>query len=301
MRVTRAMSTTHNYLNTRLVGILRTKPQTPKDNAVNAIQSAFDAGAQAIEITSNSDFWQGVVKECISRNLNVGVGSVKNTDTAKEALSLGARFLVSPGLFPQVIAIACEKKIPMLPGVYLESEIKRAKTLNVSDQKFFPANVKTHEELYKAISEPFRDEFEDLKKKNWTLIAYDSNEFLSLGKKTPEYIEVTSPTEFYEKYLILKDEKPYCPIVIKLPDDNNETGFSRVKTFSELSKDWEIRTYAVGGVNDKNIKEVLTKYNAYGVCPGSGMFNGDAIFKGDFERVKTDVRRHVEVVKEIFG
>ncbi len=301
MKVMQAMSTTRNYLNTKLVGILRTKPQTPKNNAINAIQSAFDTGAQAIEITSNSDFWQEVVKECINRNLNIGVGSIKNKETAEEALSLGARFLVSPGLFPQVITVACEKKIPMLPGVYLESEVKRAKALNISDQKFFPANVKTHEELYKAISEPFRDEFEDLKKKNWTLTTYNSPEFLSLGNKAPEYIEVTSPTEFYEKYIILKDQKPYCPIVIKLPEDNKETGFSRVKIFAELSKNWEIRTYAVGGINDKNIKEVLTKYNVYGVCPGSGMFNGDAIFNGDFERVKNDVRRHVEIVKEIFG
>ena len=62
-----------------------------------------------------------------------------------------------------------------------------------------------------------------------------------------------------------------------------------------------IRTYAVGGINDKNIKEVITKYKAYGVCPGSGMFNVDAILNKDFEKVKADVKRHVDVIKEVFS
>ena len=74
-----------------------------------------------------------------------------------------------------------------------------------------------------------------------------------------------------------------------------------MKEFSDQMIKHNIRTYAVGGVNDKNMKEVLTKYGAYGVCPGSGMFNADAIFSGDYERVKVDVKRHVDMIKEIFS
>ena len=37
-----------NYLNVRLVGILRTKSGTSAKNAINAIQAAFDSGAQAV-------------------------------------------------------------------------------------------------------------------------------------------------------------------------------------------------------------------------------------------------------------
>ncbi len=287
------------YLNIRLIGILRTKPSTPKENAINAIQAAFDSGAEAVEITSNSDSWQDIVTECRKRNLNIGVGSVKNKEIAKEALTLGAKFLVSPGLFPSVVIMAKEKNVPVLPGVYLENEIERAHVLGIADQKFFPANVKTHEELYKAISEPFRDEFEELKRKNWKLVAFDSEDFKALGKSAEQCIEISSPTEFYERYLVLKDKKkPYAPIVIKLPEDE-EVGFDRVKRFSEACNAWGVRTYAVGGINDKNMKEVLTKYDAYGVCPGSGMFNGDAIFSGNLEQVKTDVKRHIEVLQNI--
>ena len=90
-----------NYLNVRLVGILRTKSGTPAKNAISAIQTAFDAGASAVEITSNSDFWQEILTECVRRNLKMGVGSIKNKALAEEAINLGAKFLVSPGFFEE--------------------------------------------------------------------------------------------------------------------------------------------------------------------------------------------------------
>src|SRR3990167_5068951 len=278
-----------NYLNVRLVGILRTKSGTSAKNAINAIQAAFDSGAQAVEITSNSDFWQDILKECVRKNLNIGVGSIKNQAKAKEAINLGARFLVSPGFFEDAIEVANKNNIPILPGVFTEPNFQQAIILGIADVKFFPASVVTHEELFKAIREPFRDEFDELIKIGWKIIFYTEG-------ISDSVVLIKSPTQFYKFYLNAKDRKPDSQIVIKLPD--GKSGFERLKEFSEESKTHDIRTYAVGGVNDKNMKEVLNKYGAYGVCPGSGMFNGDAILSGDCERVKADVSRHVEALNE---
>lgn len=275
------------YLNARLVGILRTKPGTSSKNAIGAIQAAFDAGAEAVEITSNSDFWQEILTECVKRNLNIGVGSIKNKDLATEAIRHGAKFLVSPGFFEDAIETANKNNISILPGVFTAPNFKQAVDLKIIDAKFFPANASTHEELFKAIREPFRDEFNELIKKGW--------EIMFQGSAT---IIIQSPTQFYKFYLDARNKKPDSKVVIQLPDEKQ--GFERLKEFSALALPYGMRTYAVGGINDKNMKEVLTKYRAYGVCPGSGMFNGDAIFNGDFERVKNDVKRHVEVIKEIF-
>ena len=278
-----------NHIKTRLVGILRTKPGTLAENAIQAIETAFSAGATAVEITSNSDFWEEVVAHCLKRGLNIGVGSIKNVKLAKQAINLGAKFLVSPGTFTEVIEFAAKHKVSMLPGVYHFSEVTHVKDLGVADQKFFPANVSTHEELFKAIREPFRDEFDDLIRRGWELSVFDSNKKYSIPCEM-----ITSPTEFYNFYTKLSKKSFKCPVVFGLPP--GKTGFDRLKEVVDLSIG--IHTYAVGGVNDKNMKEVLTRYGAYGVCPGSGMFNADAILAGDFERVRADVKRHVMIAND---
>ena len=283
-----------NYLNARLVGILRTKPGTPAINAINAIQAAFDSGAGAVEITSNSDFWQNIVDECVKRNLNIGVGSVKNEKMAKEAINHGAKFLVSPGFFEDTIEIANKHNIPILPGVFTEPNFKQAIDLKIADVKFFPANAKTNEELFKSISEPFRDEFEELSKMGWEIVAF-SSQHSSISLENAYVIK--SPTQFYKFYLKAKNEKPSKQAIIKLSD--GKTGFEKLKEFSDQLLEHNIRTYAVGGINDKNMKEVLTKYGAYGVCPGSGMFNADTIVSGDYEKVKADVKRHVAMINDL--
>ncbi len=279
-----------NYLNSRLVGILRTKPATPALNAIRAIETAFNSGAEAVEITSNSDFWQEILTGCVKGNLNIGVGSIKNEKTANEAISLGAKFLVSPGFFEDTIEVANKHRIPILPGVFTEPNFKQAIELKIADTKFFPANVTTHEELFKAIREPFRDEFDELIKKGWEIVP--------LSNQSTENT-IKSPTQFYKFYLNAKARNPDSQVIIKLPD--GKTGFERMKDFSDQASLHGIRTYAVGGVNDKNMKEVLIRHGAYGVCPGSGMFNSDAIFNGDYEKVKTDVSKHVAVIKEVFA
>ena len=260
-------------------------------NAVNAIQASFDSGASAVEITSNSDFWQNIVDECVKRNLNIGVGSVKNEKIAKEALSHGAKFLVSPGFFEDAIEVANKNNIPILPGVFTEPNFKQATSLKIADVKFFPANVKSDEELLKAIREPFRDEFEELNKLGWEIIHFGAIS----NKSSTNSTEIKSPTQFYKLYLEIKNKTPDRQIIIRFPD--GKSGFDRLKDFSMQAITYGIRTYAVGGVNDKNISEVLTNYGAYGACPGSGMFNADAIFIGDYERVKQDVKRHVDIIK----
>lgn len=285
------------YLNSRLVGILRTKLGTSAKNAIQAIQAAFDAGLEAVEVTSNSDHWQEILDECVKSKLNIGVGSIKNKKLAEEAINHGAKFLVSPGFFEDAIEVANKNNIPILPGVFTDPNYKQAIDLQIKDVKFFPANASTHEELFKAIREPFRDEFEELTKLSWDITFFNS---MNDERRTTKY-EIKSPTQFYKLYVelinkpILKQEEK---IVIKLPDE--KSSFERLKDFADGLSKHGIRTYAVGGISDKNMKEVLTKYSAYGVCPGSSMFNGDAIFNGDNERVRTDVKRHVEVIKEVF-
>lgn len=294
------MEKSPNHLNSRLVGILRTKPGTPASNAISAIKTAFEAGAEAVEVTSNSDHWQEILDACVKSKLNIGVGSIKNKKLAEEAINHGAKFLVSPGFFEDAIEIANKNNIPILPGVFTDPNFKQAVDLQIKDVKFFPANATSHEELFKAIKEPFRDEFDELNKKGYEITYFGSFIQEHSAFRRPQII--SSPTQFYKLYVelinkpILKQEEK---IVIKLPDE--KSAIQRLKDFADSLAEHGIRTYAVGGISDKNMKEVLTKYSAYGICPGSGMFNGDAIFNGDYERVRADVKRHVVIIQELFA
>lgn len=282
------------HMDARIIGILRTKPGTSIENSVRAILTAFDEGLEALEITSNSDSWKIVIRECIKRRINIGVGSIKNGHIAKEAINLGAKFLVSPGLFLDSIAVAKEYKTPIIPGVYAKHEVEVVRDLNITHQKFFPASVQTHEELFRAISEPFRDEVQELKNKGWNIIVYGSPEYKKINPKS--FVIVSTPTEFYKEYMLIKDKNPYCNIVVKLPE--GKAGFERLKEVAEHSYKLEIKTYAVGGINDKNINDVLTRFGAHGVCPGKGLFDPEAIYKGDFDKVRRDVAKYVAIVHE---
>ena len=46
-------------------------------------------------------------------------------------------------------------------------------------------------------------------------------------------------------------------------------------------------------------EEEIKKYKAYGICPGSGIFNAEAIFNGDFDRVRSDVMKYVMILQGI--
>jgi len=264
-----------NHINHKLIAILRTKPGTSFENTLAAIKAAFESGIKAVEITSNSEHWQDVVKKCSAENPFIGVGSVKNKKLAKEAISCGAKFLVSPGLFEDVIEEAKKNKMPILPGVFLSSEALKAKFLEIKDQKFFPANVKTHEDFFKAIRDPFRDEFDELENDGFKITPFDSGRVYQLGGK---YEIVNSPTEFYKLYLSKEKIQGYT-IIIKLPP--GKSGFEKISEV--LDPEEKIRTYAVGGVNFENMNEVMEKYGVYGVCLGGSVFNSEAIFRGEIK------------------
>lgn len=280
------MPKTIKYLDSKLVGILRTKPGTPYENAVSAIKIAYENGLDTCEITSNSKDWQKILKACLKENINIGVGSVKNRIIAREAISLGAKFLVSPGLFDDVVDESKQFNVPLIPGVYLVSEALKAKYLGIPDQKFFPAYVKTDEELFKAIMEPFRDEFEELKNNNCEISFFNPKE--GNYNLLDEHEVINSPTEFYNLYL-LKDKLKNLKIIIKLPQGTH--GFERIKEVMDV--EGKIRTYAVGGVNESNLKEVIDKHKYYGVCVGSGIFDSSAVYSGDFNKIKENVIRYL--------
>src|SRR5690606_27212711 len=104
----------------------------------------FDSALEAIaQLAANSP------------SLEVGAGTVRTVDQAIEAVNSGARFLVSPGLSPDIVNWCLENEVPILPGAVTPTEIMLAQSLGLSVLKFFPAMGLKAAEMLLALQGPF--------------------------------------------------------------------------------------------------------------------------------------------------
>lgn len=69
----------------------------------------------------------------------LGIGTVLDPAQIAPALAAGARFLVSPGVTPELAEAAAACPVPFLPGVATVSEAMRLRALGFTTLKFFPA------------------------------------------------------------------------------------------------------------------------------------------------------------------
>ena len=69
----------------------------------------------------------------------VGVGTVMTAAQAREAIDAGAQFLVTPGLRPDVAAVAREAGVPISLGAMTPTEVATALDLGSEIVKIFPA------------------------------------------------------------------------------------------------------------------------------------------------------------------
>ena len=126
-------------------------------DAVPTAKALLDGGIDSMEIT----FRTAAAAEAISRvakacpDMLVGAGTVITAAQCEEAISRGARFIVSPGLSEPVAAAALAHGIPVLPGCVTPTEIIRAMELGLSVLKFFPARVYGGLSALKALAAPF--------------------------------------------------------------------------------------------------------------------------------------------------
>lgn len=87
----------------------------------------------------------------------VGAGTVLSSEQAEVAISSGAQFIVSPGLYPPVVDVAKANGLMMFPGVSTATEAQQAWNMGLRTLKFFPASLAGGPAMLKALSSVFRD------------------------------------------------------------------------------------------------------------------------------------------------
>ena len=143
----------------KLIGKTGLMPAITINHAENAIDTAkaFLKGGQPIaEVTMRTPDAEESIK-IISGETDfiVGAGTVLTISQAEKAIKAGAKFLVSPGLNPDVVKYAQDMNCEIIPGVATPSEIETALSLGVDILKLFPADVLGGSKMLKALAGPY--------------------------------------------------------------------------------------------------------------------------------------------------
>ena len=129
------------------------------EDAIPTANAMLAGGIDTMEITFRTACAPEAIKAVAENcpDMLVGAGTVLNLEQAKLAVSMGAKFIVSPGFSEEVVAWCVENGIAVAPGCVTPSEIMSAKKYGLKMVKFFPANVYGGLTALKNLAAPFGD------------------------------------------------------------------------------------------------------------------------------------------------
>lgn len=135
-------------------------PVVKIDDAKDALPLAkalMDGGLPCAEVTFRTDAAEETIRKMCRAypEMLVGAGTVLTTGQADKAVAAGAKFLVSPGLNPEVVKHCISQGYPIVPGVTSPTEIEAAISLGITTLKFFPAEAAGGIEMIEALSAPY--------------------------------------------------------------------------------------------------------------------------------------------------
>ena len=140
------------------LGIIPVVAIDDADKAVPLAKALRDGGLPAAEIT----FRTAAAEESIRRitgecpDVLVGAGTVLTKEQADRAVAAGAKFIVTPGFNPEMIAYIKSLGIPMMPGAATPGEMEQAMSMGLTNIKFFPAEANGGVAKLKALAGPYQ-------------------------------------------------------------------------------------------------------------------------------------------------
>lgn len=140
------------------IGVVPVVALEDAEDALPLAEALREGGLPCAEVTFRTDAAEESLRRMAegAPELLVGAGTVLTREQADRAIDAGARFLVSPGLNPQVVRFAQDAGVPMIPGVCTPTEIETALGLGLDVVKFFPAEPSGGLPMLRALAAPYR-------------------------------------------------------------------------------------------------------------------------------------------------
>lgn len=127
------------------------------EKAVPLAKALVAGGIPCAEVTFRTAEGEESIRRMASEvpEILVGAGTVLTTEQVDRAIDAGAKFIVSPGLNPKVVAYCIEKGVPVTPGCANPSDVEQAIQLGLDVVKFFPAEQAGGLAYIKSIAAPY--------------------------------------------------------------------------------------------------------------------------------------------------
>lgn len=146
----------------KLLATLKLQPVVPvlivedARTAVPLARALVAGGLKAIEITLRTEAALEAVRLVADEveGAVVGAGTILNAAHYAAAVEAGSQFIVSPGTTQELLDVARQSDIPLLPGAATASEVMALREEGYQVLKFFPAEQAGGAAYLKALSSP---------------------------------------------------------------------------------------------------------------------------------------------------
>ncbi len=140
------------------IGVVPVIKLTNPQRDAGPLSDALCAGSVPVaEITFRAAGADEAMKIMVERHpeMLVGAGTVLTTEQVDKTIAAGGKFIVTPGLDPEIVKYCQEKGITCFPGCTTPTDYHTAYKLGLEVLKFFPAEQSGGLAKIKAMSAPF--------------------------------------------------------------------------------------------------------------------------------------------------
>jgi 2-dehydro-3-deoxyphosphogluconate aldolase/(4S)-4-hydroxy-2-oxoglutarate aldolase len=134
------MNALDHILHYKIVAIIR---GINAADVLSIAEALYEGGVRTLEVTLNSPNALQAIEE-VAGTMNgkvlVGAGTVLDSDSARSAISAGARFVISPIVDQKTIQVTRELGAVSIPGAFTPTEIVQAVSGGGEIIKVFPAS-----------------------------------------------------------------------------------------------------------------------------------------------------------------
>jgi len=151
--MTRKLKNLQTIHDSKIIAIIRAKDS---NELLKAVEALSEGGVKVIEVSMNTPNALRVIEAAAARFRNdavLGVGTVLDPATARQAIDAGAELVVAPVFNPEVVELCRRYSCVVIPGALTPTEILAAWQAGADLVKVFPT-VPFGPPYIKAVKQP---------------------------------------------------------------------------------------------------------------------------------------------------